>query len=120
MLKAILFFVLNILVILGLSAILPNFEINNLSTAAIFLIVLTLLNWLIRPILEILSLPINFLTFGLVSWLINILLIWCATFFVDGIVLDGSGITKFITLIFIAIGLSVGHSLIENFLGESS
>lgn len=120
MFKALLFFILNVLVILGLSAILPNFEVSNFTAAAIFLIILTFLNWLIGPILKTLSLPINLLTFGLASWFINVLLVWFTTLFVEGIVLSGSGISKFITLVLVSIGLSIGHSLIEDFLGKSS
>jgi putative membrane protein len=120
MFKALLIFLLNVFVVLALSFVLPNFEVKNFTTATIFLLVLSLLNWLIGPILEILSLPINFLTFGLASWLVNILLVWLATIFVTDVSLTGDNLSKFWSLFLVAIGLSLGHFLIENLVGKEN
>lgn len=44
--------------------------------------VLSLLMILVQPILKILFIPINILTFGLVSWLINVIVLYLLTLFV--------------------------------------
>lgn len=48
-------------------------------------IVLSLLMMLVAPILKILFIPINLLTFGLLSWFINVIVIYLLTLFVSGV-----------------------------------
>lgn len=57
--------------------ILGNWKI--LITAGV---VLTLLTIFVQPILKILFLPINFITFGLFSWIINVILLYLLTIFI--------------------------------------
>lgn len=47
--------------------------------------VLSLLMLLIAPILKILFIPINLLTFGLLSWFIDVIVLYLLTFFVSGV-----------------------------------
>lgn len=47
--------------------------------------VLSLLMLLVAPLLRILLLPINILTFGLLSWGINVIVIYLLTIFVPGV-----------------------------------
>src|SRR6476660_721175 len=44
--------------------------------------VLGLLNFFVKPILSILALPITFMTLGLFSLVINLIILWLATFVV--------------------------------------
>lgn len=44
--------------------------------------VLSLLMTLVKPLLKILFIPINLLTFGLLSWLVNVIVIYLLTIFV--------------------------------------
>ncbi|PIR43642.1 hypothetical protein COV24_01790, partial [candidate division WWE3 bacterium CG10_big_fil_rev_8_21_14_0_10_32_10] len=48
--------------------------------------VLTLLDKFLKPILKILLLPINFLTFGLFSWVITVLVFYLTTEIIQGFV----------------------------------
>lgn len=47
--------------------------------------VLSLLMMLVAPILRILFIPINLLTFGLLSWFINVIVMYILTIFVTGV-----------------------------------
>jgi putative membrane protein len=47
--------------------------------------VLSVLMIIVAPVLKILFIPINILTFGLLSWLINVIVIYLLTFFVPEI-----------------------------------
>lgn len=49
-------------------------------------LVLSLLMLIVRPILTILFIPINILTFGLLSWFINVIVIFLLTLFVPEVV----------------------------------
>lgn len=48
-------------------------------------IVLSFLMMLVAPILKILFIPINLLTFGLLSWFINVIVLYLLTIFVSGV-----------------------------------
>ncbi|MCG2686231.1 phage holin family protein [Candidatus Parcubacteria bacterium] len=56
-------------------------DLRILATAALGL---TLLNLLVKPIVKILALPIHFLTLGLLSWLIDALMLYLATSLIEG------------------------------------
>lgn len=47
--------------------------------------VLSLLMMVVAPILKILFIPINLLTFGLLSWGINVIVLYLLTLFVSGV-----------------------------------
>lgn len=53
--------------------------IGNWQTLVISGFVLGLLMLFIKPILKILFIPINFITFGLLSWLVNVAIIYFLT-----------------------------------------
>lgn len=48
-------------------------------------LVLSLLTLLVAPLLRILFLPINILTFGLLAWVINVIVLYLLTVFVPGV-----------------------------------
>lgn len=48
-------------------------------------LVLSMLMLIVQPILKILFIPINILTFGLLSWMINVIVIYILTIFVPEI-----------------------------------
>jgi putative membrane protein len=65
-------FILNILVVLILGYLLrSSFPIFSIEQAAIFIIILTILNWTLVPIVRVLTLPLNFLTLGLLGIILN-------------------------------------------------
>ena len=53
-------------------------RIDSWSTALIFAVVLGLLNALVRPILLLVTCPLNFITFGLFTFVVNALVFWLA------------------------------------------
>lgn len=61
----------------------------NLVSALIAAVVLGALNLFIRPFLMVLALPINILTLGLFSLVINALLVLLASYLVPGFVVTG-------------------------------
>jgi len=53
-------------------------RIESWSTALIFAVVLGLLNALLRPILLLVTCPLNAVTFGLFTFVVNALVFWLA------------------------------------------
>ena len=87
-------FVINILItaviVLALSKVLaPHVNINNMTTAIIFALVLAILNFIVKPLLIRLTLPLTIITLGLFRLVINVLIIMLADKFVSGIRIEG-------------------------------
>ncbi len=67
----------------------PGVHINQFSTAVIFALVLGLLNFFIKPIFIILTLPITIVTMGLFLLVINALIILIAAHYIHGLHVSG-------------------------------
>ena len=81
-------FILN-LIISGIAVALasyftPGAYVDGLWTAIIVAVVFGLVNAFIGTVLRLLTLPLNFLTFGLVSFIITILMVFLTDDLVDG------------------------------------
>ncbi len=106
-------FVLNVLIILGMSQVLGNgFPVSGFLSAAIFILVLTLLNWTLIPILKFMTLPLNFLTLGLVGILINGLAVVLA-----GVVLNIR--IEFLAGLLVALVLGLVNGAAENNINQA-
>lgn len=77
--------ILNTAVIFFAAWVLPGLSYSKdfkvLISAAI---ALGLVNLIVRPIIKLITLPINLLTLGIFSWLINVLLLYLVTRLVPG------------------------------------
>ncbi len=69
--------------------ILSGISINNFYTALVVALVWGIISFFVKPILNILTLPINLLTLGLFSFVLNGLLFWFVSSFVKGFYVDG-------------------------------
>ncbi len=84
-------FALYVISIFITAYILPGVFINSIGTAIVLAVVLGILNFILKPILVILTLPINILTLGLFTLVINAIIILLATKIVPGFSVDGLG-----------------------------
>lgn len=64
--------------------IVPGFGIKSFVAALVASVVVGLVNAIIRPILSILAFPINLLTFGLFTFVINGFTLWLASILTPG------------------------------------
>jgi putative membrane protein len=69
--------------------LIPNISVSNWWTAAWLVLFLALINAVIKPILIILTLPINILTLGLFTWVINAGLVLFAGSLIKGFEVGG-------------------------------
>jgi putative membrane protein len=83
--------IITAVVAFALSSVLPGIHIATFWTALVLSLVLALLNFLLKPILIILTLPITIVTFGLFLFVINALIVLLAGKFVAGFRVDGFG-----------------------------
>ena len=64
--------------------ILPGFRVESFEAAAVAVLILSLLNMTIRPLLKWLTLPITCLTFGLFTLVINAAMMYVTSLLVMG------------------------------------
>jgi putative membrane protein len=86
MLYLLLRWVLNTFVLILVSLLAPGVSFESFWSALITSAVLGLINAVIRPVMIILTLPINILTLGLFTLVINALMFWLASAIVKGFV----------------------------------
>jgi putative membrane protein len=71
------------------SILIPGIRVDSLATVLIAAGVLGIINVIIKPVLIILTLPLNILTLGLFSFIINAGLLKLVAYFVSGFEIDG-------------------------------
>lgn len=57
---------------------------NSLKVLVLSAVFLTLANFIVKPIIKIVTLPINIITLGVFSWLIDVFILYLVTIFVAG------------------------------------
>lgn len=69
--------------------LLPGVRLDGFITACVLAVVLYLINYLIRPILLLFTLPINLMTLGLFTFVVMAVCIMIAAAIVPGFSVDG-------------------------------
>lgn len=73
----------------AVGSLLPGIHVADYMTALWAALALGILNAIVRPILLLLTLPINLITLGLFTFVLNGFVFWLATKFVTGFTVDG-------------------------------
>lgn len=113
--KFILRLLLSALAVVLLANILPGVHVATFGIAVIVALVLSLLNFLVKPLLVILTLPVTIVTFGLFLLVINALIILMAGGLVSGFTVDGFWWALLFSLL-----LSLVQSILFAFLKEDA
>ena len=87
--RLLLAWIINALSLLALPYLFTSIRVEGFYAAMIVALALGLINTVIRPILILLTLPINILTLGLFTFVINGLLFWFVASFVKGFYVAG-------------------------------
>lgn len=80
---------LNALAVMAVTYLVPGVSIQSFPYAFVAALILALVNALIRPLLLLLSLPVNILTLGLFTLIVNALMFWLAASISPGFRVDG-------------------------------
>jgi putative membrane protein len=81
--------VVNVAALMATAYLLPGFDIDNWTTAIVAAIILGAVNTFIRPIFLFLTAPLNLLTLGLFTFVVNAIMLWLVTLIVPGFVING-------------------------------
>lgn len=87
----------------------PGVAVDSFLTAALVAIVLGILNTVIKPVLVVLTLPINIVTLGMFTLAINVFIVMLASSFVSGFQID-----SFLSALFFSVALSLVSSILNS------
>ncbi len=100
--KLLLRLVINVAALFVVAYLIPGFVLTSIQAAVVAAIVIGVVNTFIKPIIQLIALPITMITFGIAAFLINVLLLYLISFIVPGF-----EISNFIAAIFASIVLSI-------------
>jgi len=105
----ILYFVVMAAVMIGLSKILPGFQLsgawNGWGPALIASIVLAVVNTIVKPILFVITLPFTILTLGLFLFVLNMICLWLTSVLVPGFRVSGFLTTLLASLVLAVVSM---------------
>ncbi len=81
--------VVNAVALIAVAYIVPGIHVSGIAGALIAALILGVVNAILRPILIIISLPLEIVTLGLFTFVINGLLFWLVGAFHVGLIVDG-------------------------------
>ena len=113
MLRILMNLVITALVVLLLANFLPGVEINGFWTSMTVVVVLTLLNLFVKPILQIVTISLTIFTLGLFLFVINAFIVWLCSVLVSGFHIENFWFALLFSLV-----LSVVQSLIWGYDGK--
>jgi len=102
------------LLVMAISYLMNGVVIDEFTTALTVAIVLGLLNFFVKPILVLLTLPVTFFTLGLFLLVINAIMILVCDHFVDGF-----SVNSFWTAMLFSFILSLSQSLVYQITGDT-
>ena len=93
---------INVFALFVVAYLVPGFILTGIWPAVVAAIVIGIINTFIRPILQVIALPISILTFGISAIFINVALLYLVSFIVPGFM-----ISNFLTAIVASVVLSL-------------
>lgn len=77
------------LAIMFVAWLIPGIDVENFQSAMLVTVIMALINIFIRPLIVFITLPINILTLGIFTLVINALLFMLAGYLAPGFFVDG-------------------------------
>ena len=111
MLNTILRWVVNAGLLMLIPYVVPGVSVKNFGTALVAALILAFVNALIKPILILLTLPINILTLGLFILVINGLMFWLVSAVVKGFHISGFWPAFLAALVFSIFSIALNYLL---------
>ena len=105
--------VLNAVALIATTYIVPGFKVDSFTTAVLAAIVLGVVNTFVKPALSFVTAPINIVTLGLFTFVINAVVLFIVSAVVPGLMIDG-----LVAAILAAVVLSVVSTVLSAVLGD--
>ena len=99
--------IINAALLLIVSRLVPGLSVEGWGSAIIGAVVLGLVNFFVKPVMVILTLPLTIITLGLFLLVVNALMLWLVSGLVPGIHLRGFGSAILGSLLFSILNLAI-------------
>ena len=106
--------VINAIVFLIISSLYSGISVNGFWAAMLAALILGVFNALLKPILFVLTLPINFLTFGLFTFVLNGIMLLLTDRLYDGIQIAGFGAAVIAAFLFSIVNAILSSILVKD------
>lgn len=103
--------IVSAMVVFSIAYVVPGVRVADFTTSLVVALVLGIINAFLKPVLLILTLPINIVTLGLFTFVLNAFLVLLVSRIVPGFVVDG-----FFTALIFGLILSIANTFVNNFL----
>ncbi len=87
--------------------IVPGISVTNFLSAMLVVVIIALINIFVKPLIMFITLPINFLTLGIFTFVINALLLMLAGYLAPGFAVNGFWSALFGSLILSLLGIVI-------------
>src|SRR4030042_5516383 len=104
---------LNVFTLLVVSYLVPGFIFTNFWATVVTAVVIGVVNTFIKPVLQILFLPLSIITLGITAFLINVILLWGVA-----LIVPGFEIANFMTAVISSIVLTLVGVFLSKISGE--
>lgn len=92
----------NVFALFIVEYLVPGFTLSDIWTAIVAAVVIGIVNTFVKPILQLIALPISIVTLGLFAFLINVALLWAVS-----VIVPGFEIANFTTAIIASVVLAL-------------
>ena len=76
--------IVNIISLMVVSYLIPGFSFDDLRALLVAAVVIAVINAFIKPVLQLIALPLSIVTLGLFAFFVNVSLLWLAAEIVPG------------------------------------
>ncbi len=102
------------LAIMFVAWLVPGIGVENFQTAMLVTVIMALINIFIRPLIVFITLPINILTLGIFTLVINALLFMLAGYIAPGFYVDGFMAAFLGSVVLAFLGLIINMVTVNN------
>lgn len=113
--KLLLKWLLNAGALLLVAAVFSGVQVASYASALWAVVVISLLNTLVRPVLVLLTLPVTLLTVGLFLFVVNGLMLWAASGLLGGLHVTGFWAAVWGAILFSLLGMAIDSLLARLF-----
>lgn len=100
--------IINAIAFYVIAYIVPGVKIENFQTLGVVAIIWGVLSVILKPILILLTLPVNIMTLGLFTFVINAFMIMLMSNFVPGFRVDGFGTALLAAIVLALLNVVLG------------
>lgn len=90
---------INILALFVVSYLIPGVSFSGILSITVTAIVIGVVNTFIRPLIQLLFLPLSIVTVGIAAFLINVLLLWGVSVVVPGFEISNFGTALLVSIV---------------------